>query len=146
MSKKNYVDNKEMFNMIIEYRKTCDRKLYNKLGRMFLEIAINFFRRPNLINYPKSLKDAAISDAVFYMVKYFDRFDETRTKNPFAYFSQFVYNSAIQHINKYKESIEMHENVDNLDKVNISNDPNVHNFEATETYLVNELRKVINLV
>lgn len=55
--------------------------------------------RPNFINYSHDRKCDMISDATYFMSKYLDRYDVTKT-NPFAYFSQICFHAFLQSINK----------------------------------------------
>jgi hypothetical protein len=48
-----------------------------------------------------------ISDAVENCVKYFDKFDHVNYKNPFAYFSQFVYFAFLRRIAREKHEFRI---------------------------------------
>lgn len=92
-----YVNNKQFLELIIEYRKTGSRKIYNKIGKIFNLIAENYLNKPFYINYTKDRKKEMISEATFMMCKYMYLFKEKKSKNPFGYFSMFAYNG----INKW---------------------------------------------
>lgn len=115
-----YVTNKELLETLLEYRKTKSNKTYNKLGKMFLEIATNHLYKPNFVNYSDDIKDNAISDACFFMCKYKDNFDENRSKypNPFSYFSQIAKFAMIQNINKFHKKDDKELSLEFIDNFN----------------------------
>ena len=101
-----YVDNVEFNKLLKSYFETQDKKVYERLGKIFLSIAENLLNRPNFINYSIDRKGDMISDATFYMVKYMRSYN-TKRENPFAFFSQIAYNAFIQNINKVNKRKEM---------------------------------------
>ena len=46
-----------------------------------------------------------VGDAVEECIKYLDRFDETKSKNPFSYFTQIVYYSFLRKISSEKKQL-----------------------------------------
>ena len=114
-----YIKNKDFLNLLIEYQETKSKKVHNKLGECFLLISRNLLNKPKFINYTQDRKDEMISDAVFYMCRYIDKFDTTKT-NPFAYFTTIAVNAFLQYINSQNKrakmftSIEYIENVEDL--------------------------------
>lgn len=115
-----YTKNKDLLELLLEYRKTKSRKLYNELGKAFLEIAKRHLYRPQFVNYSKDIKEDAVSDAVYYMVKYMDRFDENRSlyPNPFAYFTTIANMAMVQNINKFHKKEETTLSLDFIDNFN----------------------------
>lgn len=117
-----YIDNNEFYNLLKEYRETKSKKTYEKLGKMFLLIPTNLLNRTSFINYTQDRKDEMISDAVYYMCRYVDRYDLERT-NPFAYFTMIATNAIRQYINSHKKrdavftSIEYIDNADTFDNL-----------------------------
>lgn len=115
-----YVKNKDFLKLLQKFKKTKDKKVYNEIGKCFLLIATNLLNKPKFINYTPDRKGEMISDAVFYMCRYVDKFDTERT-NPFAYFTTVARNAFLQNINDYSKrdsmftSIEYIENVDQID-------------------------------
>jgi len=100
MNKKNvhYVDNKEFYNAILEYKKEIARteelgldkpRIPEYIGECILKIATNLAIKPCFTNY--SYKDEMILDAVENSFLYFDSFNPETGKNPFAYFTQVAY-------------------------------------------------------
>lgn len=89
----------------------------NEIGKMLIQIANGLSKRPNFINYPDDQKSEMISDAIFCMTKFMDRYDTSRT-NPFAYFSQISWNAFLQSITNMKKRISTFvsaEYIDNYD-------------------------------
>ena len=99
----NYVNNKEFLRLIIEYKKTQNRKVYNQLGKIFILIAENILNKPSYINYTPDRKDEMISEATLDMCRYIFIFDEEKSKNPFAYFTRTAYNAFNRYFNKQKK-------------------------------------------
>jgi len=95
---KDYLSNKQMFAEIIE----CQRvgKISDKLGKMFLLISRHFSTKNNFTGY--SYKKDMISAGVVSCCVAFPKFDAQKSTNPFAYFSQVVFNAFLQTLNKEK--------------------------------------------
>ena len=112
--KQHYVDNKKFLEEIVKYReavetaKLQDRpkpRITHYLGDCFLMIATHLSYRPNFINY--MYKEDMISDGVENCVQYIDNFDPTKSKNPFAYFTQIVYYAFLRRIAKEKRQMDI---------------------------------------
>ena len=93
-----YVNNKEFFAAMVDYRKSVNkakREKRNKpvvpdyVGECFLKIANHLSYRPNFINY--TYRDDMISDGIENCLQYLDNFNPKKTNNPFAYFTQIIY-------------------------------------------------------
>lgn len=113
----NYVDNEKFLALLTEYRKTKNKKVFEALGRDFLLIARNLLNRTNFIKYTPDRKDEMVSDAVFYMCKYINKYDLSKD-NPFAYFTMIATNAFLQNINKYNKRDNMFTNIDYIDNIN----------------------------
>ncbi|MFW6173023.1 MAG: hypothetical protein ACOC5T_04700 [Elusimicrobiota bacterium] len=117
-----YVNNKEFYSLLKEYRENKSKRTYEKIGNCFLLIAQNLLNRANFINYTQDRKDEMVSDAVYYMCRYVDKFNLER-KNPFAYFTMIARNAFLQNINDYNRrddiftSIEYIDNADTADNL-----------------------------
>lgn len=98
------------------------KKLYNKLGNMFLLIAQNLLNKSNFINYTNDRKNEMISDATFYMCKYIDRYDINRD-NPFSYFTRIAFNAFLQYLNDRRERDEIFYSLEYIE-----------NFSETESF------------
>lgn len=106
-----------------EYQETRSPRAYHEIGKIFLLIAKRFLNKSNLINYSQDRKDEMVSDAVFYMCKYIDRFNLER-KNPFSYFTTTARNACLQYLNSRKKRNDVFssiEFIDNLGDCYISN-------------------------
>ena len=113
-----YVDNQKFLKAIIEYRnkvesaKIRERKkprIPEYVGDCFLKIATHLSYRPNFINYV--YKEDMISDGVENCVQYIDNFDPSKSKNPFAYFTQIVYYAFLRRIAKEKRQMDIKDKI-----------------------------------
>lgn len=107
---KHYVNNKQMLDVISEYREkvllskqndTDKPRVPNYLGECILLIANNLAKKPNFVNY--TYKDEMISDGIENCLQYIDNFDPSKSNNPFAYFTQIIYYAFIRRIHKEKK-------------------------------------------
>ena len=125
--KKGYINNAEFYSLLKEYlskdkeskQSKKSIKILNEIGNKVLLIAQMVAMRPNFVNYDNNLKGDMVSDAVYAMVKYIDRYNVEQT-NPFAFFSQFAFNAFIQNINKFKKLRSRYVSLDYIE--NMSSD------------------------
>lgn len=112
MSKKHYVNNADFLASLIDYKERCkkakkdkkeDPPIPNYVGECFLKIAEHLSRKPNFVSY--SFRDEMISDGIENCIQYFRNFDETKSKNPFAYFTQIIYYAFLRRIMKEKKQL-----------------------------------------
>lgn len=112
MAKKHYVDNKLFLEEMIAHRKAVSLalkegrekpRLPEYVGKCFMMIAENLSHRPNFLSY--SFRDEMISDAIENCVMYADNFNPTKSKNPFAYFTQIVYYAFLRRIQREKKQL-----------------------------------------
>jgi hypothetical protein len=105
-----YIDNKKFFVEITKYVEVYNLRekegkelprLTEYLGDCFLKIATNLALKYNFASY--KFKDEMISDGYFDCIRYAHKFDETKTKNPFAYFTQICWYAFIRKIQKEKK-------------------------------------------
>jgi hypothetical protein len=68
-----------------------------------MKIAEGLSHKPNFINY--TYRDEMISDGIENCLMYFANFDETKSKNPFAYFTQVIYFAFLRRIQKEKKQL-----------------------------------------
>ena len=110
MAKAHYVNNVEFYEAIKEYQiKVQEAKeagqerprVTNYLGECILKIATHLSYKPNFINY--SYREDMILDGVENCLQYFTNFDPTKSKNPFAYFTQIIYYAFLRRIAKEKK-------------------------------------------
>lgn len=104
-----YVDNEKFLETIIRYKKECkeyreknnttDRlknKDYEYIGACILKIAQKLSNTPNFNRY--TWKDEMIEVGIMDCIKYMENFDETKYKNPFAYFTQLCWYASLRKI------------------------------------------------
>lgn len=105
-----YVDNKQLYACIVEYREAVLKardndlpkpKIPNYIGHCILMIANRLSTKPNFINY--SYREEMISDGVENCICYIDNFDPVKSNNPFAYFTQIIYYAFLRRILKEKK-------------------------------------------
>ena len=110
--KSHYIDNKEFYAAIVEYKKKVkDAEASGEsipvipeyIGKCFLDIATGLSFRPNFINY--TYKDDMISDGIENCVQYMNNFNPEKSKNPFAYFTQIIYYAFVRRIQKEKKQL-----------------------------------------
>src|SRR6056300_433341 len=110
--KEHYVNNKDFLAAMTEYRNLCNKAKKDKkdkplvtdyIGECFLKIANHLSYRPNFINY--TFRDDMISDGIENCLQYLDNFDPSKSKNPFAYFTQIIYYAFIRRIQKEKKQV-----------------------------------------
>ena len=111
---KHYVNNADFLKALVDYKESCaeakkaekdDPQIPNYVGECFLKIAEHLSRKPNFISY--SFRDEMISDGIENCIMYFRNFDETKSKNPFAYFTQIIYYAFLRRIQKEKRQLEI---------------------------------------
>lgn len=110
MAKKNYINNRDFYNAIVQHKLACKEalaagkekpRLSNYIGECVYSIATKYSNKPSFVSY--SYKDEMISDAIRDSILYFDTFDTDRGQNAFAYFTQVVHNAFIRRIHKEKK-------------------------------------------
>lgn len=108
----NYVDNKQLYATILEYKaniveaelsKSSKPQIPNYVGECILLIAQRLATKPNFINY--SYKEEMISDGIENCISYFDNFNPAKSDNPFAYFTQIIYYAFLRRIQKEKKQV-----------------------------------------
>jgi len=109
---KEYVNNADFTQALIDYKTASDEakrlgkpkpKIPNYIGECWMKIAENFSHKPNFINYPH--REEMVSDGIENCLMYFNNFDETKSKNPFAYFTQVIYFAFLRRIQKEKKQL-----------------------------------------
>lgn len=105
-----YVDNKQLYKCIVEYRESVlaareqdlpRPRIPNYVGECILMIANRLSTKPNFINY--SYREEMVSDGVENCICYIDNFDPVKSDNPFAYFTQIIYYAFLRRILKEKK-------------------------------------------
>jgi hypothetical protein len=120
-----YINNKDFFNALVERKElliTADKEgndvpqISNYLGECILKIANNLANKGNFCGY--SFKDEMISDGIENCMKYFDKFDVTKSSNPFSYYTQIIYFAYLRRIAKEKQQhILKHKIIQSIDNI-----------------------------
>ena len=109
---KHYVNNADFLTALLEYKEKCaqantkgkeDPQIPNYIGECFFKIANHLSRKPNFSSY--SFRDEMVSDGIENCLMYFRNFDDTKSKNPFAYFTQIIYFAFLRRIMKEKKQL-----------------------------------------
>lgn len=109
---KHYVNNKDFLQALIAYRESCKEAqelgkpeplVPNYIGECFLKIAEHLSRKPIFLYY--SFREEMIGDGIENCIMYFRNFDETKSNNPFAYFTQIIYYAFFRRIAKEKKQL-----------------------------------------
>ena len=107
-----YVDNKHLYQVIIEHKKNIKDAeangqskpiIPNYVGQCILLIAKRLSLKPNFVNY--SYREEMISDGIENCISYFDNFDPAKSTNPFAYFTQIIYFAFLRRIQREKKQL-----------------------------------------
>ena len=109
---KHYINNADFLKALVDYKEACKLSTENKtkppaipnyIGECFMKIAEGLSHKPNFINY--TYRDEMISDGIENCLMYFSNFDPTKSKNPFAYFTQIIYYAFLRRISKEKKQL-----------------------------------------
>jgi len=113
MSKqRHYINNEDFLKALVEYKEKKskareegrpDPSIPNYIGECFMKIAEGLSHKPNFINYPH--REDMIGDGIENCLMYFENFDATKSKNPFAYFTQVIYFAFLRRIQKEKKQL-----------------------------------------
>lgn len=104
----NYVDNAQLYKDICEWKQKCydagqTVKMPDSIGLAIMEIAQGFASYYKFGRYSNDWKEEMVGDAIEIAVKYLDRFDETKYKNPHAYITMICNNSFVQRLKNEKK-------------------------------------------
>lgn len=125
-----YVNNKEFYAAMVKYKAACAEaeaagkeypRIPNYLGECIYKIANRLAYRPNFINY--SYRDDMVADGIESAITNIRSFNTEKYDNPFAYFTQIIYNAFIQRIQKEKK--QQYIKYKSLEQTLISNDQHV---------------------
>lgn len=123
-----YVNNKEFFEAIVEYKKNLREaaekefpniteqelktwkspnkpRISDYLGECFLKIATHLSYKPNFVNY--MFREDMICDGIENCVMYIHNFNPVKSSNPFAYFTQIIHYAFLRRIQKEKKQMEI---------------------------------------
>ncbi len=114
MTKKSnhYINNADFLAALVNYKENCDLAakenrddppIPNYIGECFIKIAEHLSRKPNFVSY--SFREEMISDGIENSLMYFRNFDPSKSKNPFAYFTQIIYYAFLRRIQREKKQL-----------------------------------------
>ena len=98
----------EVFRLIKEERnKQWDGKpvIPRYIGECFLKIANHLSFKPNFVNY--MYREDMISDGIENCVQYVYNFNNRKSDNPFAYFTQIIWYAFVRRITKEKKQLDI---------------------------------------
>lgn len=107
-----YINNADFLAALIEHRAKVEAakaagteppSVSNYLGDCFIKIARHLSYKSNFINY--SYKDEMISDAIENCLAVVNNFDPSKSKNPFAYFTQITFFAFVRRIQREKKQM-----------------------------------------
>ena len=111
-AKRNYVNNPDLFDALVEYQKKCkeaedsgdERPVVSEyIGECVWQIANRLSTKPNFSGY--SFREDMVMDGVENCLKYMHNFDPEKTQNPFAYFTQIIWYAFLRRIAKEKKQL-----------------------------------------
>jgi hypothetical protein len=109
---RNYVNNKDLLEALIEYRKQCKEaeesgdglpRVPDYIGMCIFQIATRLATKPNFSGY--SYKEDMISDGIENCLLYINNFNPEKSQNPFAYFTQIIWYAFLRRIQKEKKQM-----------------------------------------
>ena len=107
-----YVDNKVFLQAMKDWKEKCEEaeqmgeekpRVSNYIGECFLKIANGLSHKPNFMNY--TFKDDMVSDGIENCLQYIHNFNPDKSNNPFAYFTQIIYEEYKERRNKHTLNI-----------------------------------------
>jgi hypothetical protein len=111
-AKRNYVNNPDLYDALIAYKSLCkEREEQGKslpqvplyIAECFMQISKRLASRPNFSGYP--FKEDMQMDGVEACLKYINNFNGEKYENPFAYFTQVIWNAFINRIKFEKKQM-----------------------------------------
>lgn len=112
LTKNNYVNNKELYQAICEWKQKCREapegvivRQNDKIGLAIMLISEGLSKRFNFSGYTQSWKQEMISDGIEAAIKGLKNFDETKYNNPHAYITQACFNAFVQRIKKERKEV-----------------------------------------
>lgn len=125
---KNYVDNDKLYSCFVEWYARCKEAKEKGLeepqppeyiSECIVLIPTKLASKGNFSGY--TFKEEMIGDAIENIVQYYRNFDPTKSKNPFAYFTQIAYYAFLRRILREKRQAyikhKLIQNSDILDSI-----------------------------
>lgn len=125
MATKNYVNNPEFLEAIVQYKKLCSDaedsgdpqpQITNYIGHCIYQISTRLASKPNFSGY--SYKDEMISDGLENAIQALGNFDPEKSHNPFAYFTQIIWYAFLRRIDKEKKQLYIKHKVTEMSVLN----------------------------
>ena len=152
---KHYVDNEAFFeemkkwkNKVLDAREMddVDPPSTEYMGECFLRISEHLVMRPNFINY--TFRDDLVSDGVENCLLYAHNFKPEKSKNPFSYFTQIIFQSYVRRIVKERKLMHIKylfvERSGILDELNPNSEDNKKITKVWVDYLRSHEKYAIN--
>lgn len=111
MKKNQYVDNKKLYDALVEWlkdRKACQKAKLNNpplpdyVGECILLMAKRLAQKGNFVNY--TFKDDMIGDAMESCLRYLHNFNPAKSTNAFAYVTQILHNAFVRRIQRERRN------------------------------------------
>lgn len=148
-NKEGYVNNKQLYNEMIEYNKLKKSNLEkgldippltNTIGAAIIQIATRRCNSRMYVGYTNAWKEEMIGHAIVTAILRGHNFDPEKSDNPFAYFTSICDNAIKEHLKKEKKQlyikykhIDMH-NGFTSEGDEFDNDQSGHEESIDETY------------
>lgn len=100
----NYVNNAEFYKRIVEWKESGEETIPNDIAATIMMICKNLAKSGKFAGY--SWIEAMVGDAILSCIKFCRNFDPTKSKNPFAFYTQIAYNSFIKRIQIEKQRLD----------------------------------------
>lgn len=98
----NYIDKKELMAQILVSKQVGDGKRMNdELAKMLTKMAQEFAKSPQFFGY--TFREDMQAFAVMSLVGTWYKFDENRSNNPFAFYTQCIKNSFLHFLKQEKK-------------------------------------------
>lgn len=110
----NYVNNQQLLSNLAIYKKLCiearelnqpdppmPRNVGNAIGLAILQISERLVTRHNFNGY--TFREEMVGDGILAALKSIKNFDVEKSQNPFAYFTQIIFNAFVKRINVEKQ-------------------------------------------
>lgn len=145
-----YVNNEKFLTELIAHKEKVEQAkannlekpiVSNYLGECFLKIATHLSYKANFINY--TYRDDMISDGIENCLIAAEKFDPSKSSNPFAYYTQIIYFAFVRRIQKEKKQqdtkYKMLQNIDLEQFVS-----NAEGNEEYVNYIIDLLKKQVD--
>jgi len=97
--KPNYLNKRDMLKELNKSRE--NKKMTNELAKMLMLLCERYSKKSSFANY--TYIDDMKGYAIMMLVKTWPCFNEEKSDNPFAFFTQCIHNSFVQFLNQEKK-------------------------------------------